>query len=172
MTKQPGGITVDLDARTISVIDGERVDEWRLAQVRRASEHYGRSWVVVFDDAAAAVARAPIGPTTARVLIWATAALDPRDWRAVQQADLAASIGVDRTSVSRALTDLVARGIIVRRGRALRLSIWWAWCGTARAYRAERTRRRGELEAAAAWHAAHHEQPAAAVASLPKGAAL
>jgi hypothetical protein len=150
-----------MDKRTLDLIDGERKDQWRLSQVRRASQHYGRSWVVVFDDAAAAAARAPMGRTTARLLIWAMAALDPRDWRTLEQWGLAAMMGCDRTSVSRGLADLARRGIIVRQGRAARLSIWFAWRGTAAAYRKERAARRAEIEAADAWHAAHAAPPVA-----------
>lgn len=140
-----GKLRVDLARRRISIEEEERHDEWRIDHVKRASKSYGRSWMVVFDDAADLLSRVKLQPVSVRVLWWGIGHLDPREWRQIDQSELAWFIECDRTSVSRALTELCDRGIFQREGRGYRTSIWLGWRGTAQAYQAERRKRRAEI---------------------------
>lgn len=155
--EQARSLRVAMDQRTITLTDGERRDVWRIDHLRKASQHYGRTWLILFDDAAAAIASCRMSAPTARVLQWCMGALDAREWRTINQRKLAERLEVDRTAVSRALAELQRRGILLREGKAARLSIWVAWRGTAAAYRKERASRKAEIAAAAEWHRANSE---------------
>ncbi|TPE59046.1 hypothetical protein FJQ54_14695 [Sandaracinobacter neustonicus] len=144
-----------MDQRTITLQDGERRDVWRINHLRRASQHYGRTWLIVFDDAAEAVSRCRMSAPTARVLQWAIGHLDARQYRFVSAQAVGELLEIDRTAISRALVELERRGIIQRNAREARLSIWLCWRGTARAYRDERKLRGPEIAKAADWHAAN-----------------
>ena len=152
-TATPAKLRVDLNRKRIEIVDGDRLDAWRVDQVRRASTAYGRSWMVIFDDAAAAVGRAKMSPASTAVMWWAIGHLDPREWQLIDQSHLAAMLGYDRTAIGRALSDLTKRGILIREGRGYRTSIWLGWRGTAAAYQKERRKRGGEIVAARLWHA-------------------
>lgn len=146
-------LRVELDRKRITLADEGREDQWRIDQVRRASTAYGRGWSIVFDDAARLLAAVPMPPAAAALLWWSLTALHPRDWTRLTQAEIASAVGVERSTVSKALAHLVERGCICRDKRGgLRLSLWLAWQGTAPAYQKARRSRAGEIAAAQQWH--------------------
>lgn len=152
-------VRVDMQSRhiTITDIDGEQTDKYRLDQVRKASKAYGRSWNIVFMDASRLLSKCPMSPAATSVLWWALTNLHPRDYTICKQQDIAKILGFTRSAIAKALIDLRVRGIICKgksRGH-YRLSLFIAWQGTAGAYQKERRKRNDEIILARAWHKAN-----------------
>lgn len=159
MTDEPKGrarLRIDLATRRIEARDGDRTDTWRIDTVRRASKAYGRAWEVIFLEAARALARTRMSPATAAVLWWCIGHCHPRDWTLARHDRIAAEVGLTRSGVTRAIGELVERGL-VQRGEPgmLRTSLWLGWQGTAQAYQSARRARGPEMEAARRWHLEH-----------------
>lgn len=140
------GAEVDLVAKRILIHREEgQSDTMEVTKVRRGTAKYGRRWSVIFEEAAAAISRLKLPPTTSRVLWHLLATCDARGWTDIEPAEVALNLGVDRSGVARGLIELHALGLIQRDNRRrLRLSLFIAWRGTATAYQAELRRRKGE----------------------------
>lgn len=170
-TQPAAALALDLQKRRLTITEGgEAVGTFAVAQLRRAGTAYGRSWALVFQDAAMAIAATEMPAAAHRLAWWALAALHPREWSRVNASDIAAAFGWHRTTASRALGDLVAAGIIERKAgddRAMRLALALAWQGTVGAYHKERRARPTRLALALPpdlspiWRAADHCEGAA-----------
>jgi hypothetical protein len=140
------GAEVDLVAKRIIIHREEgQSDTMTVTKVRRGTAKYGRRWSVIFEEAAAAISRLKMPPTTSRLLWHLVATCDARAWTDIEPAEVALAMGVDRSSIARGLIELHALGLIQRDNRRrVRLSLFIAWRGTATAYQAELRRRKGE----------------------------
>jgi len=142
------GLRVALDRRRVTLADGERIDEWRIDQVRQSSKAYGRAWSVVFLEAARALGRTRLSPTASQVLWWALGTLHPRSWTVAGHDRIAEQIGVTRSAATKALLELRRLGLIEAGANStLRLSPWFCWQGTAQAYQKSRRGRQAALDA-------------------------
>lgn len=152
MAGTAAALRVDLQRRRITLTEGERLDEWRIDQVRKASAAYGRAWCIVFEDATRLIGRVRMTPAATMLLWWALAHLHPRSWTKVTHTDVAAALGLERSAVSKAVAELVERGVLMRGEQGYRLSLWLCWQGTAGAYQKEKRGRVAEIERAREWH--------------------
>jgi hypothetical protein len=154
MTKSSADkLRVDLSTRRITLVDGDKADEWSLTEVRKASRAYGRSWSLIFLDAARALAAAPMSPSTNRILWWCIAYLHPKDWTLVRHERIAAELDLTRSMVTKALGELRDRGLIQFGDHsAMRLTLFVGWQGTAQAYQKQKRGRAKEIEAGRKWH--------------------
>lgn len=148
-------LRVDLQRRRITLAesDGKAADEWRIDQVRQKSKAFGRSWGVIFHDAARAISRVKLSPSQSQVLWWCMAELHPHDPTLVLHEQIAEGTGLTRSAVTKALAHLRERGLIVDEGRSLlRLSPAWTWQGTAQAYQKQKRLSAVEFDQFREWH--------------------
>ena len=99
----------------------------------------------MFGDALRAIARDIEHASSLRVFLALPDRLDFENWRQLDQGDLSRELSIDRSSVKRALDDLLRHGVIERQGhRALqvwRLSLNFGWRGNVESYHAARSKR-------------------------------
>lgn len=111
----------------------------------------------MFDDARHQIIKELRSAATLRVFLALPDHLNWTEFRPLNQSDLATELEIDNASVSRAMRDLLSRGIVERTGKGpvmqWKLSLKWGWRGNAAAYHvamrdAERTRLNGQPPAA------------------------
>jgi DNA-binding transcriptional ArsR family regulator len=85
-------------------------------------------------------------PITLRLLFLAPSRLDWREWRQLNQYEIASLLGTKQPSISRALKELLAAGLIERRGsgprQEWRLMPELGWRGNVASFAAEAERRK------------------------------
>ncbi len=103
-----------------------------------AGASYGKRWIIMFDEARQQVIRELRSASTLRVFLSLPDHLTWTEFRSLHQSELAAALEIDSASVSRAMRDLLARGIVERIGKGpvqrWKLSLAWGWRGSAAAY--------------------------------------
>ena len=110
------------------------------------SDLYNRDFSALFIDAAKALARTRMTPTTSAVLWWSLGNLHPTEWTLATHDEIAICIGGTRSAVTKSLLELQRRGLIQKGERgSLRLSMYLCWQGTQQAYRKQRSDRKNEI---------------------------
>ena len=94
----------------------------------------------MFDEARHQIIRELRSAATLRVFLALPDHLSWTEFRSLNQSELATDLEIDNASVSRAMRDLLNRGIVERIGAGpvmkWRLSLKWGWRGNAAAYHA------------------------------------
>ncbi len=117
-------------------------------ETRPPSKSFMRGFMVVFDTAVEALAMRVRSAPALRLflLLSGDRRLDFESWRQLHQERLAAELGTDRAVISRALKELLAVGVLERRGSnpriEWRLSLDVGWRGSAGSYQ-DAKRKRG-----------------------------
>ena len=139
-------------ARSRIVLAAPNGELWQGMTEHRKSESFGRQFMVVFPDVLAQVASDRTAPNnTVAVLVMLWSRLSPDRWGLISQREVAEAMGVSDASVSRAMSALVAHGLIEKRGAGPRTE--WrlvpeaGWKGGAGAYQ-KAIRERGRAAAA------------------------
>lgn len=133
-----------VDADTGEVLLGTPV--WFGAKVRSP---YGRRWYMQSQEALEALAAdKELAGRPTRVLLYLLSRLDFENFIAVPQKDIAATLELHKSDVSKAIRLLISKGILVEGPRAggalaLRLNPHWGWKGKVRHLRAATAPKKG-----------------------------
>ena len=92
----------------------------------------------MFDEARHQIIKELRSAATLRVFLALPDHLSWTEFRSLNQSELATALEIDNASVSRAMRDLLNRGIVERTGKGpvmkWKLSLKWGWRGNAAAY--------------------------------------
>jgi hypothetical protein len=127
---------------SLTTADGQRIP---INHQRHPSRSYGRMFHTTFDDAAEALADKITSGTTWRVWAILPKHLSYTVFRRLDQVTIGAKLGVDHTSIGRALRELHQLGAIERKGKGpvteWKLSPDFGWRGDVDSYHAEQRQR-------------------------------
>ncbi len=123
----------------VAVVD-EAGTRYPVREARPPGRSYGRGFTILFDDARREVLQQLNTVSAFKVFLALPDHLSFTEFRPLNRNILAAELGIDGASVSRAMTDLLNRKIVERKGRGpvtqWKLSFEVLWRGNAAAYHA------------------------------------
>ena len=124
----------------VDMSTGEIMEGAQLALVYpKRKNGFVDGWVAMAQDAMLQLAKLNLGNEASRVLFLVIAKLDFENWINLNQAALAAELGMQRTNFSRALRKLIDVGVVlagpkVGRNGTYRLNPSFGWKGSARGH--------------------------------------
>lgn len=125
--------------RVIGRLTGSNGETYAMRLEQPARQTFGRQFMVVFPEILQGIARDPAAPSQALgvlTLLWTR--LSAERWSLIRQADIAEEMGTSRATVSTAMTYLVSKGLLQKRGATVRqewlLAPEAGWKGTPGAF--------------------------------------
>lgn len=110
--------------------------------------------LILFADSSRMIALCPMKPSEAQTYWELLYSLDSDRWTRLSKTDLAKRLAMHRPTASRAVDQLVERGLVCAKPHGLyRLSLFAGWKGSAVAYRDALQERADEVELGFGWHA-------------------
>jgi DNA-binding Lrp family transcriptional regulator len=123
-----------------SLVDVETGQRFAVTTDPGPGATYGKRFLIMFDEARHQIIKELRNAATLRVFLALPDHLSWTEFRPLNQGQLASELEIDQASVSRAMKDLLNRGIVEREGKGpashWRLSLKWGWRGNAAAYHA------------------------------------
>lgn len=133
---------------SITTASGEQL---AVTQERHPSRSYGMSFHTSFDEPVAKIAREATTAAALKVFLILPQHLSYTQFRRLDQRKLGAEIGLDDSSISRALKQLHELGAVEKRGKGAhiewKLSPDYGWRGDVESFHAEQRKRRARTPA-------------------------
>jgi hypothetical protein len=134
-----------MPAHKITSLKTEDGDTYLVTSQRDPARSYGMQFHTTFTDEAAKIARTVSSGATLRLFIVLPQLLTYNSWRRLDQVKLGADLGMNNSTISRALKELVELEVIERQGKGpvveWKLTPNFGWRGNVESFHNERAKR-------------------------------